>query len=244
MPDATKREDVQPGTVVKVVEKYNQRTGILTEGVVKEVLTGSSTHPYGIKVLLENGVVGRVKEIMKSTSLQYGESLHQSSGTTIPKNEDQVTEFKATFRFDMNRFQHTGSRTNSKELEKSISKTVAAFMNASGGSLYIGIGDDTNVIGLADDYASLEKPNSDRFRLKLKSSLQGYLRDKIIFDLINIEFPCIEDKEICKLIITPSPTPIFLHDEGKQECYVRVDNESKPYDYKEFMEYWQRHSTK
>jgi uncharacterized repeat protein (TIGR03833 family) len=48
---------------VLVVQKHHQRTGELTRGAVKRILTRSSTHPHGIKVLLESGIVGRVKEI-------------------------------------------------------------------------------------------------------------------------------------------------------------------------------------
>ena len=48
---------------VRVVEKQNQRTGKLTDGIVQKILTNSPYHPHGIKVMLENGVVGRVKEI-------------------------------------------------------------------------------------------------------------------------------------------------------------------------------------
>lgn len=66
MLDGKRRDDVQLGAIVKVVEKHNQRTGQMTEGVVKEVLTSSTVHPHGIKVLLESGVVGRVKEIIKN----------------------------------------------------------------------------------------------------------------------------------------------------------------------------------
>jgi uncharacterized repeat protein (TIGR03833 family) len=60
-----KRKDVKPGTIVKIVEKENQKTGKLTKGIVKKILTSSATHPYGIKVILDNNVVGRVKEIIK-----------------------------------------------------------------------------------------------------------------------------------------------------------------------------------
>ena len=60
-----KRKDIKPGTIVKIVEKENQKTGRLTKGIVKKILTSSSTHPYGIKVILDNDVVGRVKEIIK-----------------------------------------------------------------------------------------------------------------------------------------------------------------------------------
>jgi uncharacterized repeat protein (TIGR03833 family) len=59
------RSEIRPGMRVRVVEKQNQRSGALTEGVVQRILTNSPTHPHGIKVMLENGVVGRVKEIVK-----------------------------------------------------------------------------------------------------------------------------------------------------------------------------------
>ena len=61
--DGTKRSDIKPGAEVSIVLKKDQRTGKLTEGVVKNILTKSPMHPHGIKVRLENGVVGRVKKI-------------------------------------------------------------------------------------------------------------------------------------------------------------------------------------
>lgn len=60
----TRRADIKPGLHVRIVLKSDQRTGKLTEGVVKDILTKSSTHPHGIKVRLQSGQVGRVKEIL------------------------------------------------------------------------------------------------------------------------------------------------------------------------------------
>ncbi len=57
------RTDIKTGMKVLIVTKMNQRSGILSEGTVKDILTKSSRHPHGIKVRLENGLVGRVKEI-------------------------------------------------------------------------------------------------------------------------------------------------------------------------------------
>ena len=62
--EGTKRSDIRPGIRVAIVLKQDQRTGKLTEGVVKDILTNSSTHPHGIKVRLEAGEVGRVKKIL------------------------------------------------------------------------------------------------------------------------------------------------------------------------------------
>lgn len=63
--NGTKRIDVKIGMLVKIVMKEDQRTGELTEGIVKEILTKSSNHPHGIKVRLESGEVGRVKEVLE-----------------------------------------------------------------------------------------------------------------------------------------------------------------------------------
>ncbi|WP_028784871.1 YwbE family protein [Thalassobacillus devorans] len=59
------RKDIQRGAEVAIVLKQDQRTGKLTRGVVKDILTKSAQHPHGIKVRLEDGQVGRVKEIME-----------------------------------------------------------------------------------------------------------------------------------------------------------------------------------
>lgn len=62
--NGTKREDLKPGMHVKIVLKEDQRTGELTEGYIKDILTKPSKHPHGIKVRLETGEVGRVKEVL------------------------------------------------------------------------------------------------------------------------------------------------------------------------------------
>ena len=61
--DRTRRSNIKPGLRVSIVMKKDQQTGKLTEGIVKNILTNSPAHPHGIKVRLESGEVGRVKEI-------------------------------------------------------------------------------------------------------------------------------------------------------------------------------------
>lgn len=60
------RKDVRIGQTVRVVQKPHQQTGQLTEGVVARILTNSATHPHGIKVKLESGIVGRIQQIIES----------------------------------------------------------------------------------------------------------------------------------------------------------------------------------
>ena len=63
--DSKIRSNIIPGLFVRIVLKHDQRTGKLTEGIVKDILTKSATHPHGIKVRLQDGQVGRVTEILK-----------------------------------------------------------------------------------------------------------------------------------------------------------------------------------
>lgn len=62
--DGTKRSNIKIGSKVLVVQKQDQRTGKLTEGIVIKILTKSPEHHHGIKVILEDGIVGRVKEVL------------------------------------------------------------------------------------------------------------------------------------------------------------------------------------
>ncbi len=64
--DGNKRADLHIGSKVRVMEKQNQTSGVLTEGIVTAILTKSAFHPHGIKVRLDNGTVGRVKSIIQA----------------------------------------------------------------------------------------------------------------------------------------------------------------------------------
>ena len=62
----TDRDNIKPGLRVFIVLKKDQQSGKLTEGIVKDILTKSRTHPHGIKVRLQSGEIGRVKKIVES----------------------------------------------------------------------------------------------------------------------------------------------------------------------------------
>ena len=63
--DGKKRENIRIGLLVNIVLKKDQRSGELTEGIIKRILTKAKFHPHGIKVMLDSGQVGRVKEIIE-----------------------------------------------------------------------------------------------------------------------------------------------------------------------------------
>jgi len=62
--NGTNRANIRPGMRVAIVLKKDQRSGKLTEGIVKDILTNSQHHPHGIKVRLKSGEIGRIKEIL------------------------------------------------------------------------------------------------------------------------------------------------------------------------------------
>jgi uncharacterized repeat protein (TIGR03833 family) len=64
MGNGSRRADIQPGMTVRIIKKVDQPTGKLTTGVVARILTNSPSHPHGIKVMLTDGTVGRVQEIV------------------------------------------------------------------------------------------------------------------------------------------------------------------------------------
>jgi uncharacterized repeat protein (TIGR03833 family) len=63
-----RRNELRPGLVVRIVEKHNQRSGQLSEGTVSRILTSSESHPHGIKVMLQDGRVGRVQSIVNPSA--------------------------------------------------------------------------------------------------------------------------------------------------------------------------------
>ena len=65
MTDGRQRKNIEIGLFVEVIQKPHQRSGELTQGIVAKLLTKSPNHPHGIKVLLESGIVGRVKNILE-----------------------------------------------------------------------------------------------------------------------------------------------------------------------------------
>ncbi len=65
MSEGKNRANITIGNEVEVVQKHHQSSGELTQGIVKRILTNSKTHPHGIKVMLESGIVGRIKNIIK-----------------------------------------------------------------------------------------------------------------------------------------------------------------------------------
>ena len=126
-----------------------------------------------------------------------------SAEQLIRIGESSRVEFKSSARFN----RHTGQRD--EKIEQVIAKTVAGFLNAEGGALLIGVTDDGDVCGLADDYALMKVPDSDRFEL--------WLRDMLVLALgvseaarIDIAFERLRDLDVSIVRVPPARRPVFV----------------------------------
>lgn len=139
----------------------------------------------------------------------------------ILEGEGQLVEFKSTLRYDM----RTGGVN--KKLEHVVAKTIAAFMNSDGGSLFIGVDDHRNAIGLELDYATLSKKDRDGFQLHLANILDKYI-GKDVMKLWKLDWPDFDDKQICHVQVTRANKPVYVSYEGKEEFFVRKEGSSQP----------------
>ena len=144
----------------------------------------------------------------------------------INEGESAVVEFKSTLRYD------SYSEKINKSLEEVIMKSIAAFANAEGGRLFIGISDDGKILGLDYDYSTLKQGNKDFFELHLRTLIENYYGNSFSAECIRIDFIEEEGKDICIVYINKSNKPIYTKITNKQgakeeKFFIRVGNSSR-----------------
>jgi len=116
-----------------------------------------------------------------------------------------------------------------KDLEKSIAKTVAGFLNSEGGTLLIGVADDCTVLGIKYDLQTISPKDRDGYEQKLHQVLTDALGAEFS-QYQHVSFEESEGKTVCIVRVDPSPEPVYLTDKGATEFYVRVGNTTRPLD--------------
>lgn len=188
-------------------------------------------------VFLEKRAKLIYKELQNRLELKHKTSKrNEELREIILLGENDNVEFKSTLRFDLR------EATVNKKLEFVIGKTIAAFLNSEGGTLIIGVDDNSNILGLDKDLKTLAKPNIDGFELHLRQVIKKYL-GQAFEKYLKISFPKIDDKEICVIKILRSGKPVFVEFEGKDYFFVRIGNSSIPKNRAEQSEYEKLHWT-
>lgn len=153
----------------------------------------------------------------------------------LAAGESERVEFKETARWNV--------REDKKDarMEQVIAKTVAAFLNTSGGVLVIGANDDGEAVGLDRDLATLRTPDHDRFELWLRDLLSTTL-GRNAAALPGIRFAAAPGgTQVCAVVVPRSPKPVFLSHGQSTDLWVRVGNSTRSLGVDDAVEYVARH---
>ncbi len=176
-------------------------------------LDGMIAHLYGLtedefKHILSTFAV--VPEETKEAALEAYKTFTPLTGdpeiiNLITQGENAQLEFKSSTHWDIR------ENKQNKVMEEVILKTVAGFLNSyQGGTLLIGIDDDGNVLGLNHDYQTFKKKNRDGYELFLTNDLLLKELGKDLAPYIHITFHEVEGKDVCRIILDPSPRPVYV----------------------------------
>ena len=235
MTDLPSRDRIKLGMKVYVELKQNQGTGKLTEGIVKEILTSSNSHPHGIKVGLESGQVGRIKKLSdsksNSTNISQFEDLEKKQ---VPATEDKFNEFKEFYQYDngmdslpdsIPSDQKSNIIDGKKQLVRERFVTaIASFGNDPvGGFVYLGVKSNGVIVGLdKDKKLGNFSDYDDEFANHMRDILESFLKDRIfLINKLQIKFAQRNDKIICIIHVLPASEPLFLHTNHDKKFYVR-----------------------
>lgn len=152
----------------------------------------------------------------------------------ILEGEHSHLELKQTFRYDGK------AKDVNKNLEKAVLKTVAAFLNANGGNLIIGVTDNGRIHGLEEDYHTLVRKDRDGFENHFNQVLKLMIGPQFR-EYVNMSFETIEGKDICLIEVEPCPKPVYLKTNGAEEFFIRTGNTTSPLKISEVSSYIETH---
>lgn len=153
--------------------------------------------------------------------------------TLIEAGESKVVEFKSTALKNL----HTGNKDHA--MVWSVSKTIAGFMNADGGTLLVGVGDNGKIIGIEEDYPFVKESNRDGWELWLTSVASSSL-STIAASELRVTFAVLEEKTIARIDVRPASKPVFAtpqKGEKKQAFFVRVNNSTNEFHGQDLLDY-------
>lgn len=156
--------------------------------------------------------------------------LERSLPDIIAGGESERVEFKETLRWNVYE-----NRVD-KSLEYVIAKTICGMINHKGGSLLIGVNDNGEIMGLERDYNTLKIRSSDGFEQIIISIIQRYLGASAC-TYVQSFFSDQKELEICRLIIEPAHSPIFLRDANSTKYFVRTGNSTRELDAQETLKH-------
>lgn len=149
----------------------------------------------------------------------------------IDQGENDWVEFKSSLRWNLK------TEKADKNIEGVIVKTLSAFLNARGGTLFIGINDEGEAVGIEADYKTFQKkPTRDGFMLKLSSLISQNL-GRQSHKFITTDIQILEGRDVCRITVRPGERPVYVKEQGKESFYIRAGASSVPMSMSEAHEY-------
>jgi len=157
--------------------------------------------------------------------------LDKNLPSIIRQGEGPYLEFKSSMRWDL-----VELRVN-KVLERVVLKTLAGFLNSSvGGTLLIGVADDGEIVGLEKDYQTLKKPSQDGFEQTVMTAISTNLGGDLC-SFVHVLFHVIDNKDVCRLIVSPSIRPVFFTQSNTPKFYLRTGGATRDLNIQEALSY-------
>lgn len=179
-------------------------------------------------------IAKKINEFMNSLVSEPEIAIERSINELRQLGESATLEFKSTLRWDLIR------QGANKDLQFSVLKTIAAFLNSDGGKLLIGIEDDGNIIGLEQDFKTLRNPTTDAFQQHLINLIVEFIGVEFT-SYVKIRFEDLEDHQICVVEVDPAGGPAYLKAQAGAQFFVRAGNTSRSLDPEETTAYIQVH---
>lgn len=216
----THPDEVRKGQQVRIQADNGENFS----GAIAKVITRQHNF-VGIKVRLDNGKIGRVVSATAEAA-QRGR-LEKEFLQNQHRQEGQMLEFKGSFLFDLKSYEYNRDKRIQGNNPHNIAKTIAAFANSLGGTLYIGVRDkDRQILGLKNDYDILRKYEGQKINIKMDSGEDVGFKS-------NGEFQTSLSKSMGKLFVNrydyieKTSVDIFKI-EGKDLCAIKVKSSRKP----------------
>ena len=213
---ACHREHIEKGMRVSISTKKDDGR-FLINGVVEKILTPPEITflEYGIHVLISDGTRGYVKKIIRELDEQVLKQM-------IQVGEDSHLEFKETFKVDVT------TKKELKCLRDEVVKEIAAFMNADGGTLIIGVNDSQHIVGLDLDYKFINLVRENQVKkTKLTEEIRDYVRQKLQDETLETKYSVsvirVDGKDLCVIAVISSQIPAFVD----QKIFYTRCNQSK-----------------
>lgn len=195
----------------------------VTSAVYTQSLLGRLTH-YGTVLLRDRNGSALIRLGGMPEPVQFVDRVLQLMGRTstdpqafVALPEHEKLERKSTFRWDIQR------QTVNRSLEKSAMKTIAAFLNSGGGHLLLGVDDHGNAVGMTHDWATLPRKDADGFENHFSHVLSTMI-GPTFRQHVQLQHFEHQGKSCLAVAVTPATRPAYVHEDGREEFFIRTGN--------------------